>query len=376
MDGRRRLIALIVLAAVVLLPVGAASKKAPASKRLGSVRQKIKQIRYKIHLKQNEKRTVTGQLAIIEDKLDSAQDRLTNNKMKLLDAQTDLALTVQRLAVTKKQLARRQALLKTRIVDIYEGEDLNYIDVVLGSADMWSFLSRAYYLQQILKADTTLISQVRSLKESIERDKVRQSRRVAEIGSIQVELISQRNEVQSNADAKQRQVNVIEHDARLMQRLLDEMEAEENAIEAEIRRSQNTAAGKIRLQRPFHGSFMLPVRGRLTCRFGYRHHPITGQYSFHTGIDLACPTGTSVCAAADGTVTRAGYNRAYGYMVIIEHNGGYSTLYGHNRPGGLLVRVGQEVKQGQVIAKSGSSGYSTGPHVHYQLMKNGTPIRP
>lgn len=374
-DSRRRAIAVVTIAAVILLQLSASGAKKPALKtKLGTVRQRIKQVRHRIQLKEHEKRTVTGQLAVIEDKLDTAQDKLTSNKMKLLDAQGVLSATVKRLNVTKKQLARRQTLLRTRIVDIYEGDDLNYLDVVLGSTNMWTFLSRTYYLQQILHADTNLITQIRSLKVSIENDKALQTRKVSQIGALQVQLISNRDDVQSNAESKQKQIYNIEHDAKLMGRLLDEMEAEEQAIEAQIRRSENTVVGQRMLKTAFRGGFRFPVSGRTTCAFGYRHHPITGTYSLHTGVDIGCKTGSSIRAAAAGVVSKAGYNRAYGRMVIIQHNGGYSTLYGHNSR--LLVSTGDNVKQGQVIAKSGSTGWSTGPHLHYQLMKNGNPINP
>lgn len=378
LNNRRRIIAVLTIVVLVMLQLpssGAKSaKKAVLKSKLGNVRKQIKQVKYQIHLNREEKRTALGQLGVIEDKLDRAQDKLTDNKMELLDAQTVLTATTMRLAVTKKQLARRQSLLRTRIVDIYEGEDLNYVDVVLGSTNMWTFLSRAYYLQQILHADTSLITQVRNLKNQIEDDQALEKRKVSQIGSLQTELIADRDEVKSSADDKTRQVYKIEHDGRLMQQALDEMEAEESAIESEIRRSENTVVGQKMLHTVFRGGFMFPVSGRTTCPFGYRHHPLTGQYELHTGVDISVPVGTAVHAAADGIVSKAGYNRAYGYMVIIQHNGGYSTLYGHNSR--LLVSTGQQVRQGQVIARSGSTGWSTGPHCHYQLMKNGSPINP
>ncbi len=373
--SRRRAIAVLVLAVMLVLQLPALSQKKPSlTNKLGTVRQRIKQVKYKIRVKEHEKRTLTGQLAIVEARLDAAQDRLTANKMQLQDAQAVLADTTRRLAVTKKRLARHQALLETRIVDIYEGEELNYLDVVLGATNMWTFLSRAYYLQRILSADTALIKQVRSLKASIERDKALQTRKVAQIGSLQVQLIANRNAVQANAEAKERQIRAIERDARLMARLLDEMEAEERAIEEAIRQAESTPQGQRMLRTAFTGGFISPVSGRITSPFGYRHHPITGTYKLHTGIDIACKTGTPIRAAASGIVSQACYNRAYGYMIVIQHNGGYSTLYGHNSR--LLVRVGQQVKQGQIIARAGSTGWSTGPHLHYQLMKNGTPINP
>ena len=121
-------------------------------------------------------------------------------------------------------------------------------------------------------------------------------------------------------------------------------------------------------------SFRSPARAAIPSRFGYRIHPITKPPNFHAGVDIGVPCGTPVHAAANGTVVKSGWNRAYGWVVIIEHDGGYSTLYGHNSK--LLVSVGDDVKQGDVIAKSGSTGYSTGPHVHFQLMRYGNPINP
>lgn len=374
-DSKKRVVSAMILAALVVAQVCAfGAKKATLTTKLGNVQRRIKQVKYKIHVKESQKRTELGKLAVIESTLGDAQDRLTTNKIEMLDAQTDLAATVHRLAVTKRQLARRQELLRRRVVEIYEGDDLNYLDVVLGSANMWTFLSRSYYLQQILNADTTLISQIRALKASIEADRARQARRVAQIGSLQVSLVSERDEVASIAGQKQRQVDAIEHDKTLMERALAEMEAEEQAIEEQIRRIQSTPEGQRRLAKAFRGRLMLPCSGRITCPFGYRNHPITGLFSLHTGIDIGVSTGTPLHAAADGTVVKAGWNRAYGYMVVIEHNGGYSTLYGHNSR--LLVSVGDDVKQGQVIAKSGSTGFSTGPHVHYQVMYMGKPINP
>ena len=105
-----------------------------------------------------------------------------------------------------------------------------------------------------------------------------------------------------------------------------------------------------------------------------RVHPITGQYKLHSGMDIGCGTGTSVVAAQAGTVIKASYNTAYGNHVVISHGNGISTLYAHNST--LLVSVGQQVTQGQVISKSGNTGYSTGPHLHFEVLVNGSPQNP
>ncbi len=121
-----------------------------------------------------------------------------------------------------------------------------------------------------------------------------------------------------------------------------------------------------------NGYYVWPCYGRITSRFGYRY--IFGSYSYHSGIDIAVPYGTSVKAADGGTVTFAGYKGSYGYLVIIDHGNGEQTYYGHNSS--LLVSAGDKVYQGQTIAKAGSTGRSTGSHCHFEIRVNGTQVNP
>jgi murein DD-endopeptidase MepM/ murein hydrolase activator NlpD len=239
---------------------------------------------------------------------------------------------------------------------------------------MWTFLTRAYYLQKILNADTTLIAQIRDDEQAIERDKARQARRVEQIGSLQVRLVSERNRIDDLADSKRNQLTQIEHSKDLYEKYLDELLAKSQEIEEQIRRIQSTPQGRIRYAKAFKGGLIAPCSGRITSRFGYRVHPITRVYKLHTGVDISVPSGTPVRAAGDGVVIISGWNGPYGYAVVIDHGGGVSTLYGHCSR--LLVGVGKQVQKGDVIAKSGSTGYSTGPHVHFEKRVNGTPVNP
>ena len=119
-----------------------------------------------------------------------------------------------------------------------------------------------------------------------------------------------------------------------------------------------------------------PVPGytRISSKYGMRTHPITGVYKLHTGVDISAPMGANFIAANDGIVTKAGYNSAYGNMVIIDHGGGVSTLYAHGSE--ILVQVGQTVKRGEAVLKVGSTGYSTGPHAHFEVRLNGVVTDP
>lgn len=369
------LAALLILAA---LPWTSSGAKTPSLgtkiKQSKKLKEQIRAVKHKIQIKESEKRSVIGRLSVIESKLETAQDKLSQNKLRLLDARADLKATVERLERTRRQLARRRALYARRIIDIYEGEELTYLNVILGSTDMWTFLTRAYYLQRILDSDTNLIKQIKADEAAIERDKIRQQQRVVEIQSLQARLEAERNEIARLAEDKRAQLERIEHSKELYEQALDELLAKSQEIEAEIRRIQNTPSGRIRYARSFKGGLMMPVRGRITSRFGYRVHPITGVYKLHTGVDIACAAGTPIAAAADGVVIMAGWMGAYGYTVVIDHGGGISTLYGHNSR--LLVSVGDHVKKGQTIARAGSTGYSTGPHCHFEKRVNGTPVNP
>jgi len=367
--------ALLILAALPWASLGAKTQSIEARiKQSKKLKEQIRAVKHKIQIKESEKRSVIGRLSVIESKLEAAQDKLSQNKLRLLDAQADLKATVERLERTRKQLARRRALYARRVVDIYEGEDITYLNVLLGSTNMWTFLTRAYYLQRILDSDTNLIKQIKADEAAIERDKIRQQRRVAEIQGLQARLEAERNEIAQLAEDKRLQLERIEHSKELYEQALDELLAKSQEIEEEIRRIQNTPSGRIRYARAFKGGLLMPVRGRITSRFGYRVHPITGVYKLHTGIDIACSTGTPIAAAADGVVIIAGWMGAYGYTVVIDHGGGISTLYGHNSR--LLVSVGDHVKKGQIIARAGCTGYSTGPHCHFEKRVNGTPVNP
>ena len=124
------------------------------------------------------------------------------------------------------------------------------------------------------------------------------------------------------------------------------------------------------------GQLAWPVPGytRITSKYAMRVHPITGQYKLHTGVDIGAPMGANFVAANDGTVVKAGMNAAYGNMVIIDHGGGISTLYAHGSE--ILVEVGQTVKRGDAVLKVGSTGYSTGPHAHFEVRINGVTTDP
>ena len=158
----------------------------------------------------------------------------------------------------------------------------------------------------------------------------------------------------------------------VLQQIIEEYQNQITEIEKEIR---ILAIANVS-ERYVGGTMAWPTPGytRITSPFGMRTHPITGIFKLHTGVDIGAPYGSNFVAANDGLVTYAGYNRAYGNMVIIDHGGGITTLYAHGSE--ILVNVGDTIYQGNPVLKVGSTGYSTGPHAHFEVRINGDYVQP
>lgn len=373
---------LIIIGLFVIFPaelVTAAKSRKPMSRgsynrELNKVNSQIKDVQSHLRETKREQKNVTNQLVTTQRKLETAHDRVIESKLRLARAKDQLRVIGERLERTQRKLERRSRLLAGRLVDIYQGQDIGYVDVLLGSRDMRTFLSRGYYVRQIVTSDVDLVKEIKKDKEQIERDKKAQDLEVRRIAQLQAQLIEQRNSIEQIAQEKQTQLNAIENDRERYERALAELYAKSQEIEDAIRRYYSSNRGGKSYAKKFTGGLGLPVAGRITSRFGYRTHPITGVHSLHTGVDIACPTGTSVHAAASGEVIMAGWMGPYGNAVVIDHGGGVSTLYGHNSR--LLVRVGQQITKGQGIARVGSTGWSTGPHLHFEKRINGKPVNP
>ena len=154
-----------------------------------------------------------------------------------------------------------------------------------------------------------------------------------------------------------------------------DMEVLREQIETAVQ-SVSEIRGYIAEQKDIHLAtpFGWPVAGTISSAYGYRNHPVYGERKFHTGVDLSVPSGSTVKATADGIVSFAGWTENSGIVVVAEHGHGFSTAYAHNRK--ALVRVGQRIARGDAIAMSGSTGVSTGPHVHYEIWRNGRHVNP
>ena len=336
------------------------------SRRMQEQLGSVKVIKQKVN-------TVSGQLEEIEEQLDQEQGELHTVESKLLASQRKVEENTKAIQRAEEQIAERSQILKKRIRDIYINGQISYLDVLFGATDFSDLVSRYDLLQRILNADSKLIEKVKSDRELAQQKKVELEREMVAVQELQKRALEKRNLVASRYQAKRDVLGKLESEQEEAQRAYNELLEASNRIERMLRNrsssSSGSTAGKLAT-----GSYMWPTDGTVTSNFGWRTHPVFGNKRLHAGTDIGADYGDPIVAADGGVVVSSGWISGYGKTVIIEHNGTYSTLYAHAQE--LLVAEGQTIRKGQLIARVGDTGYTTGPNVHFEVRVNGAPQNP
>ena len=289
--------------------------------------------------------------------------------------QTSIDEATQKLQIASQNYEEKSDLLARRLVAIYEAGDAQYLDILLKSKSVTDFISRSYMIQEIAEYDGILINQIEEEKNNIETTKQKLENEQSEIRIIKAKS-EQTTIVLNNMQTLQKSyISKLSDSEKILQQQLTEYKKEQDEIQRQILLATNVIPPNIQYT---GGEMLWPVAisgTAITSDYGVREHPIQGVVREHTGIDIGnTPTGTPVVAAADGIVTYAGWLGGYGNCVMISHGEGVVTLYGHGNK--ILTSVNTKVKQGDVIMEVGSTGNSTGPHLHFEVRVNGTCTSP
>ena len=327
-----------------------------------------------------------SQVTKLEDNISTKQKSIDDTSVKLDEAQQ----------TEEKQYSS----MKKRIKYMYEKGDSSYLNLLMESKSLSELLNRAEYVSKISAYDRKMLDQYVATKESIAESKKKLETEKAELqelksqteakqDSVQI-LLSEKNKelqsVNSQISEKSAQAKAYEDDISAQEAKIAQLEAEIKKKEAEeaakaaaeaAAKKNNNSISKSSTTSSSGGSSLrwpCPSSSRITSGFGSRTSPTEGASSNHKGIDISAPTGSSIVAAAGGTVSIATYSYSAGNYVMINHGNGLSTVYMHCSQ--LLVSAGDTVKAGQTIAKVGSTGYSTGSHLHFGVRKNGSYVNP
>ena len=310
------------------------------------------------------------------EKLDE-RIRESENEIEKLDAQVtelqeEITSIQSQLDVAEKNYEKQKDIMEKRLIAIYEAGDTKYLDVLLKSSNISEFLSNYYLITEIASVDKDLLDEVESEKKEIELSKQKLEKNQESLATALQTQTKTATVLQNTKALRENYISRLSDEEKAKQAQIDEMNEQYEDVNNQI-----LELAKQGLDTAYIGGVLAwPVPGytKITSNYGMRVHPITGQYKLHTGVDISAPMGANFVAANDGIVTKAGYNSAYGNMVIIDHGGGISTLYAHGSE--ILVTVGQTVKRNEAILKVGSTGYSTGPHAHFEVRINGVVTNP
>lgn len=383
--GRVRLFGMPAFALTILLGIGGAVSGQPSQKEkvkiaslkknLSGVQTKKSQLRAKISKTKRQVQVVHRDLAVVDHKLITVEGKLRETSQKLAEGRAEQQRLKGELDVASAQLFQKREQLRKRLHAMQLQGNATIVSALLSSRDLAQFASRKYVLSRIAEQDRRLMDEVLRLRHAISDKKRRQDELVYEVGALKARQQAEQGELEDAKAEKQSFLSFLRREQAELRRQLDALEQESRNIEAQIQAYMARIRGTGREISPYKGSLLMPiVGGRIGSEFGMRFHPILKERRLHAGVDIGAHHGTPIMAAAPGIVISAGYRGGYGNCVVIDHGGGLSTLYAHCSA--LFVREGLAVRRGQKIAAVGSTGLSTGPHLHFETRINGKPVNP
>lgn len=385
------LLAVIVFMGIFITPINA---------KKGDTDSKIKSTKEKLDRKREESQGLSEEISKLDMEMEKVAEEIDEALSKVKKIEEDIEVTKGELEEAENNLKEKTDLFNQRIRVMYMNGNTGYLELLLSSENIKDFLAKKDMLQSIVEYDKDLMEYMKEQRDIIDSRKEKLEVQKVNMEKSKEKLENKREELNKKNEEKKEIMNKIESDINALEREHDNLVAEAKRYEAEIikMQSKNTtysgttnnvsrgtassnsgtsssSSGKVSSSRG-GGGMAWPVAGggRVTSPFGYRNHPVLNRPKLHTGIDIGAGAGTSVLAAQSGRVIHSGWLGSYGKVIMIDHGGGIVTLYAHNSS--LLVSNGQSVSKGQVVAKVGSTGMSTGPHLHFEVRQNGRFVNP
>lgn len=372
----------VVLAALMLLPLLAStvlSARAVTQSEIDSLKgdanaiaQQRKELEQQLAAVKNDKSKAVQQLQILNSQMSNLEQEIANVNRQV-SAYTELIAQKEvELQEAEEKEEQQYQLFCARVREMEETGEISYWSILFNAADFSDLLDRFVFVNEIIEYDNAVMNELVAIRQQIEEDKATLESSREELKTVQAQQETAKKDLDAKVAESQALVSEIQSKADEFSDAIDELDAEEDRILAEVARkqkeldAQNAPKGD--------GTYVWPLpagRYTLTSKFGPRIHPITGKYSNHKGTDIAAPRGTPIYAVATGTVSISTYGNSYGQYVSIYHGNGVSTLYAHMIIGSQTVKAGDTVKQGQIIGYVGTSGSSTGYHLHLEFQVNG-----
>lgn len=323
-------------------------------------------------LKENEKaqESVVAQIEKLEKEIEQTQNEIEQLQKDVKATETKISIVTNELVAAEENIGDKKDLLGSRLNVMYKNGNIGYAEVLLSSKNFSELLSNLDMVKRIVEHDVDLLKYLQEQKEIIEDKKVQLETQKNHLLSLKNQVEGKKQQLVVSRGLQDEKRRELLADKKALEESVDQLAKEAKELEGQIRKL-TASSGKY-----VGGQLRWPVPGctRISSPYGNRIHPILKTNKFHSGIDIPAPKGTTIIAAGTGKVIYSGNLGGYGKTIMIDHGGGIVTLYAHNSR--LMYSVGAEVSDGDKIAEAGSTGLSTGPHLHFEVRKNGSYVDP
>jgi murein DD-endopeptidase MepM/ murein hydrolase activator NlpD len=364
-----KLLALLVVLIFIMgaiLPVYA-DELEEHQRQLQEVGKDISQTRSKIDRVKKQERSIMGEILTLEKSIVANEMQLESTVDRIAYLEENITKLEEDIEDAQNELEDKTNLLSDRLVALYEQGDISYLEVLLSATDIKDFLTRYDMVNAIVEQDVDLIETIEKQKHDLETKKSDLSVKQNELKQSYSDQISIKETLDVQKSQKKDLLSNVQQEKNAYLRALEELEQTSRELEVMIRRMQGGSTTQLGT-----GTYTWPAPGysSITSAYGMRYHPILKVRKMHTGVDIGAPGGASVVAADGGKVIHCGLMGGYGQVIVVDHGNGISTLYAHLSA--YAVSNGTSVTKGQTIGRVGSTGWSTGPHLHFEVRINGS----
>lgn len=384
-------LAISLLVVGLIMPLSASSIQ-DKKQQLDSAEQHITDKKAQVTANKQEQNRIYTEMKKIDEEANDIQNEIKSLDKKLEDKKEEIIESQKKLDAATVKKENQYEATKKRMTQMYKNQDIGYLQIIFSSDNFWDAMNRIEYVKAISKKDDSLLDEYQMQIDTINTEKAKIEEDRDELDILQRSAIIKKEQLEVVKDKKQdlldelyQEQDELNEQIYDLEKLSESIKAEINALikkQEEEERRKNASSNSGGGSRPtvssqyVGGTFMWPVPGyyRISSEYESRISPISGKKEFHTGIDIPANYGEDVVAAADGVVIHSGNINGFGNTIMINHGGGVVTLYGHNSS--LVATNGQKVTKGQVVARIGSTGWSTGNHCHFEVRLNGEHTSP
>ncbi len=342
--------------------------------KINKAEQSKKDAQNKINQNNTKKAKSLAERERLEKEASALQVKIEALDKKLADTKSDLAAEEVKLADATEKATAKYDVFQERFRVMCEQGDVSYLEMLLSAKSFSDFVDKAEIMKEITRYDKQVFDEMDAARQQIEksRDEIVKLKETQE--SSAKDLASQKSALVQKQNEQAAYIRELEKDSAAYQKIIDEADAAMASLRASVSGSLSSSSSG---RKYVGGEFTWPTPSCYTITSAFsprRKNPVTGIWKRHTGTDIGASYGAAIVAANAGTITLAGWNSGYGNCVIIDHGGGKATLYGHMSS--YSVSAGQVVTKGQRIGSVGSTGNSTGPHLHFEILINGNAVDP